>query len=618
MAGPEILCVSPVTFGPVPLGRSASQQTLCVNEGTDVPGDSDAGLLITQGGLTLDNPAFAASLTLPDGGLAGSGFSVSLAPGQSEAIEITFEPGDAGSYSGRLVVQSNDLSDADAGITLSGEGIVPGPCSVELVPMQLSFGEVPGGDVGVLPFEIDNTGQNLCLVTGVSLDPKSDPAFSLPGGSLAYQLLSFPGDADNAAGLPTSLWVDVQFAPTTPASAATGTVDVTFSNAVPPEQSVSLVASSAAACLTLEPPDFDFGVLGFSPSNQQICLPDTKTFMALNSCTVPVTITAIDIASGVDATPQFALESVLQLPLTVAPAGTAYFQASFIPTDLGPKLGSITVSTSEFAGPFLVTLKGDAVRTGSRTDTFTVAPQDRQLDLLWVLDNDDDLSAVSAVTNMLPQLIGVLSDAGIDYQIAATSTDTCDGTTSNGANSDQGAIEPCDHCLSTASANPVFVTATTANPAATLSGLFSFFDIPPQVGACEQVIEDEHFFDALAAIFSPALLNGHNAGFMRSGADLAIVVVNHDTEDDSTVKTPTVASTSPPSKRSRRSSRASSPTPPWSRFPTLTSAGCSRSNRAWMRWCKQPEAWRSTAPCPAGKPCSSTSSRSSRATTIFV
>jgi hypothetical protein len=43
---------------------------------------------------------------------------------------------------------------------------------------------------------------------------------------------------------------------------------------------------------------------------------------------------------------------------------------------------------------------------------------------------------------------------------------------------------------------------------------------------------DEHFFDSIADAFSPALLSGHNSGFIRPEAYLAIVVVNGDAEDD--------------------------------------------------------------------------------------
>ena len=76
------------------------------------------------------------------------------------------------------------------------------------------------------------------------------------------------------------------------------------------------------------------------------------------------------------------------------------------------------------------------------------------------------------------------------------------------------------------------ITPTTGGPAATLAELFDLFDVPPQLAYCEDINGDEHFFDTIADAFSPTLLSGHNAGFIRPEAYLAIVVVNGDDEDD--------------------------------------------------------------------------------------
>jgi hypothetical protein len=65
-----------------------------------------------------------------------------------------------------------------------------------------------------------------------------------------------------------------------------------------------------------------------------------------------------------------------------------------------------------------------------------------------------------------------------------------------------------------------------------LSDLFALFDIPPQLGACARIDGPDHFFDAIAEAFSPAALAGHNAGFIRQGAFLEVVVVNGNFDDD--------------------------------------------------------------------------------------
>jgi hypothetical protein len=191
-------------------------------------------------------------------------------------------------------------------------------------------------------------------------------------------------------------------------------------------------------------------------------------------------------------------------------------------------VGAIAIASSEFPNdPFLVTLQGDAEPTGTRTDTFIVPPLSKKVDLLWVLDEDDDATQVAMVANLLPQLISTMNQDQLDYRMAVTSTDTCDA-----GSSDLGSFEPCDHCLSQASSTPTFITPTTPSTSTALVDLFGFFDVAPQLGLCEGLNGDEHFFDSIAAAFSPALLGGHNSGFIRAGAYLAVVLVNGDAEDD--------------------------------------------------------------------------------------
>ncbi len=65
-----------------------------------------------------------------------------------------------------------------------------------------------------------------------------------------------------------------------------------------------------------------------------------------------------------------------------------------------------------------------------------------------------------------------------------------------------------------------------------MPSLISFRDSVPPNPSCDQG-GDEHFFDAIADAFSPDLLGGHNAGFLRPDAHLVVVLLNADGEDDS-------------------------------------------------------------------------------------
>jgi hypothetical protein len=257
--GPQISCLPQLTFGPVPVGYSVSQDTICTNVGVTIPTQPGLALQIAQNDLATDNSAFVPNLVLSDGGLAGSGDSVALFSGQQAKLRVEVRPADAGVVQGRLTVPSNDIEDLDAGTLLVAQGITPGSCTLSFTPEELSFGEVPPGSIGILEFEVSNTGQNLCIVSQVSLDPDSDPAFSVPAGSAGAQILSFPGNADNPSGLPSSVVLAAELAPTTAEAAATGKVDITTVNGVPPDQSIALTGFSQPACLSIEPTDLDFG-----------------------------------------------------------------------------------------------------------------------------------------------------------------------------------------------------------------------------------------------------------------------------------------------------------------------------------------------------------------------
>jgi len=206
------------------------------------------------------------------------------------------------------------------------------------------------------------------------------------------------------------------------------------------------------------------------------------------------------------------------------------FKVSFTPNRLGPQSSMVEIATSDSPSRLTLSaasLAGDAELADPRTDTFIVPAPPNQLDLVWILDNDDDREEVKSVAAVLPGIIDALNAKQVDWQMAVTSTDTCDG-----GSSDLGFFEPCDHCISQASSTALRVTESTPDAGDALINLFNLFDVAPVLGYCDQLNGDEHFFDSIADAFSTANLAGHNAGFLRAGADLSIVVVNGDDEDD--------------------------------------------------------------------------------------
>jgi len=170
--------------------------------------------------------------------------------------------------------------------------------------------------------------------------------------------------------------VPVDYAPATVTTAATGTIRITAPNASPPASSIALTASSTAACFEVEPTSFDFGEVGFSPTQLQICAPNGAEFAGLNACDEPIIVSEIDVLDrgDADAGPQFAIGSSPVLPATVSPGAQLAFQIGFTPSSFGGKAMSSPSPPGAQTSSQFIPLTGDAVSTGQRTNTFIAPP----------------------------------------------------------------------------------------------------------------------------------------------------------------------------------------------------------------------------------------------------
>jgi hypothetical protein len=108
--------------------------------------------------------------------------------------------------------------------------------------------------------------------------------------------------------------------------------------------------------------------------------------------------------------------------------------------------------------------------------------------------------------------------------MAVTDTDTC-----SAPSADQGSFEPCSHCQFQTSPAATIITSQDPNGQTELASLMQM-----TMYNCSSAPQDEQLIEAPYLALQPALLAGHNAGFLRDNAYLAIVVVDGDDgfEDD--------------------------------------------------------------------------------------
>ncbi len=515
--GPQIQCLpATLAFGQVDVGVPVTEQVLCTNNGQSL-GLANANLVIHALSIP-DNPAFTAKFDspFPAAGLSG---------GQSVLIDVLYSPQAAETDNGHLHIPSNDSQTPDEVVPLSGTALGLPPCD-DLVgpPGGLVFGNVQAGQTMQLPFAVTNQGSQDCLVNGLHLVSGTSPAFTLPNGPVSSQVLGFSG---NAQGLATSLVVPVQFAPVAPGN-FTGSAAFTISNPTAPQVTVPLSGESGPSCLVVNPTSVDFGVVNENPATNAWCSSLKRNIELLNTCTSDIHVTSIAIG-GTGATPQFVLSGQpASYPATITAGGAPLtFQVAFDPTAQGLSYGTASVTIQEVPqGPYVVPLQGDAQPNGQETDTFTVQSSAPEVDLLFVMDNDDDTDQYpSIVVPALPAFFAAMP-ADIDLHMALTDDDYC-----TAAGADHGSFEPCPNCQY--AKNPGDGTTTTVftsqNPNAQkeLTAL-----VPHPSWNCAGAGGDEHMFDGFYLALQPAMLAGPNAGFLRPNAYLAILEIDDDAEDD--------------------------------------------------------------------------------------
>jgi hypothetical protein len=333
---PGQLAINPgsVNFGSVMIGGTQSSSVVVSNSGaTDVT--------VTQA--TLSGTGFIMNnLVLP----------LTLAPGSTTSITITFAPPASGAYSGsvsfgvsssqgnskreRQFSTSNQQSfDSQATVPLSGSGITQGVLSPNF--SSLSFGSIQAGTSANLSETLANSGGSPVTLSQASL---TGSGFSISGPALPITL---------NANQSTSF--TVTFNPAASGS-ANGTLSFT-SNASDSTLNIPLSGSGlTAGSLTANPSSFSFGSVQVGTSNS---LSGTLT----NSGGSSLTISAVS-ASGSG----FSI-SGLSLPLSLNAGQSTSFIVNFNPAAAGAATGTLTITSNGSNSTLSIPLSGTGVPTGS-------------------------------------------------------------------------------------------------------------------------------------------------------------------------------------------------------------------------------------------------------------
>lgn len=303
---------SPWGFGETAIGASRNQVVVIGNDG-DVP----LGITSMTESATTGCDQFDSSFPA---------MPLSLDPGQTDSMSISFVPTGRGLYQCEITLFSND-PDGDAVYLVDGTGI---GSQLEVTPAPLAFGDIHVGDSSeTLYFGLTNTGELDLFVTGVLI-----PAINAED----YLLSGFTG-----GGIPAgqTVQVGVTFQPQS-AGSQDATIQITSDGDINPNAAKDLTGNGTVRLIAFSPASVDFGNV---PVGQQ----RSAGLTISNTGTATLAVTGLSI-TGADAA-RFTITDPAdlpspELPVEIAPAGSFPLSIECAPLTGGLLSASLQVTSN--------------------------------------------------------------------------------------------------------------------------------------------------------------------------------------------------------------------------------------------------------------------------------
>jgi hypothetical protein len=362
------------------------------------------------------------------------------------------------------------------GISPTPAGVYP---EIEVTPELIDFGMLPDGDVQTQTFTVRNIGGAVLNVDEVGFD-----------GPNSFTILT--DIAGTVLEPDQEVTVDVSFTPLVEGENA-GTATVFSDDPDRGAVDVTLIGWSAAPQLTITPNPLDFGTTAVS------CLTDADVTLQNTGLDVLV-IDRIAFDSNDGA---MALVDPNVLPLSLDPGASTLVTVNFTPTTPGDSTGLITVTSNDPRGPLGADQLGRGEFGAEVVDEFD-KPVDPPVDLLFAVDQSCSMDAhANSLANAFDGFIAEIDNVTNDWQIGVVTKDS-------------GCFNSGIITRTTPSYESVFADAVALGS----DGL-------PAYSWTEQLFKVTD-----AALDDTA--GGCNAGFLRAGALLHIILVSDETEQSGT------------------------------------------------------------------------------------
>ena len=323
VAGTAALSANPTSlaFGNVNAGTTSSKSVTLTNSGS-------ANVTISQVTVSA-NDVTTSGVTTP----------VTLTPGQTQTLNVAFNPSAAETVSGNIIV-TNSLGSSTV-IAVSGTGLL---AAISLTPSSANFGSVTVGATNSQTIQIANTGNAVLTITQANV---TGTGFSTTGLTLPLSI---------NPGLSSTFNAQYQAAA---AGAASGSITI-VSNAATSPSVVPLAGTGVAATqvLSLSTNSVSFGNVNTGTSS-------TQTVTVTNTGNSNVQISQLT-ASGTG----YSLSGA-GVPVTLTPSQKLTFSVIFAPTAAGAVSGSVTITSNATGSPATITLSGSGVVSVAHTVSLT-------------------------------------------------------------------------------------------------------------------------------------------------------------------------------------------------------------------------------------------------------
>ncbi len=313
LAPAPAIAFSPATldFGTVTIGNTAQRTAQIQNGGT-------ATLTVTAiDACSGAGPEFTWSASLP----------LSVAPGQSSPLTVTYTPANTDFHQACLAVASNDPARPVANLGLTAQGAAAPVPAVVLSPPSLDFMAVAVGATSTLVSQVQDNG-------GASLTIRSIAACPGTSGEFTW---SPPAPFTVSAGQARAL--SVTYAPVD-AGADNGCLALATDDPLRPTVNLGLAGSGtvvpAFPAIALVPDALDFGTVTIGGAA-------TRTAEVRNTGAAPLDVLGIAACSGTS--PEFGVTPAA--PFTVAPGQSATLTVAYAPVDAGSDSGCFTIASND-------------------------------------------------------------------------------------------------------------------------------------------------------------------------------------------------------------------------------------------------------------------------------